>query len=350
MSVFNERLKTLSNLTRKSARSISDATGIPISTVSSYLSGRVHWTSLEDAIKLADYFAVPLDYLAGRTASPLTPVASESDIGKHAYAGFSDLERSIIERDLKNHPLPVSRLKRVMKVSESTEAPYPYNLLADICSVFDAQDNRNIVRMPITEDQMNGLNQAVSSLTEKEQTVVTYLYHDGLTLEEAGVIFGVTRERIRQLNAKAIRKLRHPSRYNLIRYGIRGYGLKKQKDALRYREKELQTFAKQLNATETRLMKQASALGKPLDAVIPVNPVSIESMNLSVRTYTCLKRAGYNTLDDILKTYDEKGPDAFMRIRNLGRKSFDDLVTHVKAICGVDLTRYKEKHTYGTHF
>ena len=56
----------------------------------------------------------------------------------------------------------------------------------------------------------------LSSLTEREQEVLRLRFglDDGesRTLEEVGEIFHVTRERIRQIEAKALRKLRHPSR------------------------------------------------------------------------------------------------------------------------------------------
>ena len=60
------------------------------------------------------------------------------------------------------------------------------------------------------------LANALQSLTERERQVVTLRFglEDGRarTLEEVGKEFNVTRERIRQIEAKALRKLRHPSR------------------------------------------------------------------------------------------------------------------------------------------
>ena len=60
------------------------------------------------------------------------------------------------------------------------------------------------------------LNEAMESLTERERNVIKLRFglDDGKTrtLEEVGKEFDVTRERIRQIEAKALRKLRHPSR------------------------------------------------------------------------------------------------------------------------------------------
>jgi RNA polymerase primary sigma factor len=60
------------------------------------------------------------------------------------------------------------------------------------------------------------INEVLGTLTEREHKVINYRFglEDGWqrTLEEVGQKFGVTRERIRQIEAKALRKLRHPSR------------------------------------------------------------------------------------------------------------------------------------------
>lgn len=83
-------------------------------------------------------------------------------------------------------------------------------------------------KTPNPEDEMvtsmlrMELDRILSTLTEREELVLRLRFgFDGKphTLEEVGTIFGVTRERIRQIEAKALRKLRHPSR---IRY-IKGF-------------------------------------------------------------------------------------------------------------------------------
>ena len=67
------------------------------------------------------------------------------------------------------------------------------------------------------------LNEVLSSLPEREQEVLKMRFglEDGytLTLEEVGLYFEVTRERIRQIEAKALRRLRHPRRAS----GLRDY-------------------------------------------------------------------------------------------------------------------------------
>jgi len=65
------------------------------------------------------------------------------------------------------------------------------------------------------------INKVLNTLTDRERRVLRYRFglDDGCphTLEEVGKIFGVTRERIRQIEAKALRKLRHPSRSKKLR-------------------------------------------------------------------------------------------------------------------------------------
>ena len=68
----------------------------------------------------------------------------------------------------------------------------------------------------ILHDLIEQLNRTLSTLTPKEERVIRMRFGIGEkcdhTLEEVGQVFEVTRERIRQIEAKALRKLRHPTR------------------------------------------------------------------------------------------------------------------------------------------
>ena len=78
----------------------------------------------------------------------------------------------------------------------------------DDIKVFSANKAREMLKDEIAE--------VLLTLTEREEKVIRLRFglEDGKsrTLEEVGQMFGVTRERIRQIEAKALRKLRHPSR------------------------------------------------------------------------------------------------------------------------------------------
>ncbi len=68
----------------------------------------------------------------------------------------------------------------------------------------------------ILHDLIEHLDRTLSTLTPKEEKVIRMRFGIGEkcdhTLEEVGQVFEVTRERIRQIEAKALRKLRHPAR------------------------------------------------------------------------------------------------------------------------------------------
>ena len=80
-------------------------------------------------------------------------------------------------------------------------------------------DAKNIYEQ--LEELKEQLNEVLDTLTEREQKVLRLRFgmNDGRarTLEEVGREFDVTRERIRQIEAKALRKLRHPSRSRKLR-------------------------------------------------------------------------------------------------------------------------------------
>ena len=55
--------------------------------------------------------------------------------------------------------------------------------------------------------------------------------------------------------------------------------------------------------------------------------MSIEDMDLSVRSYNCLKRANIHTIEDLTK----KSEDDMLKVRNLGRKSLDEVISKLRS-------------------
>lgn len=115
--------------------------------------------------------------------------------------------------------LPMEKVKNIMKTAmDPISLETPINGEED-SHLGDFVEDKSA--LPPAETAFNlilkeQINRVLSTLTERESRVVKYRFglEDGWqrTLEEVGQKFGVTRERIRQIEAKALRKLRHPSR------------------------------------------------------------------------------------------------------------------------------------------
>ena len=115
--------------------------------------------------------------------------------------------------------MPVDRVREIMKISQD-----PVSLETPIGEEEDShlgdfiQDESIPTPVEATNQTLlhEQLDEVVSTLTEREQRVIKlrFGWDDGRprTLEEVGKEFNVTRERIRQIEAKALRKLRHPNR------------------------------------------------------------------------------------------------------------------------------------------
>ena len=87
------------------------------------------------------------------------------------------------------------------------------SVLSDFIEDKDAENPANQTSFVLLQDKIREL---LSTLPQREQEVLRMRFglDDGyaLTLEEVGLYFDVTRERIRQIEAKALRRLRHPKR------------------------------------------------------------------------------------------------------------------------------------------
>ena len=123
------------------------------------------------------------------------------------------------EEIAKELSMPVDRVREILKISQepvSLETPIGEeedSHLGDFIKDDNVPVPADAAAFTLLKEQ---LEEVLGTLTEREQKVLTLRFglEDGRarTLEEVGKEFNVTRERIRQIEAKALRKLRHPSR------------------------------------------------------------------------------------------------------------------------------------------
>ena len=123
------------------------------------------------------------------------------------------------EEIAKEMNMPVERVREILKISQepvSLETPIGEEKdshLGDFIQDDNVPVPADAAAFSLLKEQ---LNEVLGTLTEREQKVLRLRFglDDGRarTLEEVGKEFNVTRERIRQIEAKALRKLRHPSR------------------------------------------------------------------------------------------------------------------------------------------
>ena len=136
-----------------------------------------------------------------------------------------ELNREPSEEELaKKMGTSVEKVREIYKISQD-----PVSLETPIGEEDDShlgdfiKDERNLSPEEFATNEMlkEEIAQILETLTEREEKVIRLRFglEDGKprTLEEVGQMFGVTRERIRQIEAKALRKLRHPSRSRKLR-------------------------------------------------------------------------------------------------------------------------------------
>ncbi|MDO4615548.1 MAG: RNA polymerase sigma factor RpoD [Lachnospiraceae bacterium] len=128
------------------------------------------------------------------------------------------------EEIAKEMNMPVERVREILKISQepvSLETPIGEeedSHLGDFIQDDNVPVPAEAAATTLLKEQ---LNEALDTLTDREQQVLRLRFglDDGRarTLEEVGKVFNVTRERIRQIEAKALRKLRQPSRSKKLR-------------------------------------------------------------------------------------------------------------------------------------
>jgi RNA polymerase primary sigma factor len=116
--------------------------------------------------------------------------------------------------------MPVEKIRRVFKIAQqpiSLETPIGDDGDTHFGDFIEDQEAQSPVQATSYKLMQEEIEKVLRTLTEREEKVLRLRFGIGgtefpRTLEEVGAIFNVTRERVRQIETKALNKLRHPSR------------------------------------------------------------------------------------------------------------------------------------------
>lgn len=291
------------------AESLAEACGLNYRTILQFINGKRNLT-IPNLIKIADFLAIPTDVLLDRCSQE-----QYDNIINNYSSTFMQLRKAPYESYiLKRSYKPGSWIEKEEFEFKKVEAPWPNNLLD---SIFGEQ-----VEIYVDDEHFAGLEKAISTLTEREQQAIHRYFEEGMTLDRVGASWGVGRERARQILAKALRKLRHPARFQFIRYGVEGGD----------KQSEIRKLDYEIKKKEAQLKYLTEAIVDKIDeyenTTVPLKPeyypiIEMIDISLSVRSFNCLRRAGCDTVGDIIKRFEEGNVRC---IRNFGRKSAQEVI------------------------
>ena len=217
------------------------------------------------------------------------PSASWERINEQVHRFFPDAEEGQIQKILgiKYPGTDASPVKPQKKAVRNPSIPlWPENLLKEIGNV----------PLTLNEDQMAGLQYAISTLQKREQNVIRQYFEKSLTHKEIGEKAGVSTTRIGQLKMKALRKMRHHTRSDLIRYGLHGRN--------------------------------------------PKTNESVAAHAMSPLLQSILTKAGLQTMEQI-ETLIRDDPEKLLQLRGLGEKTRAELLFTLD-VAGIDTSAVKE--------
>ena len=222
--------------------------------------------------------------------------------------------------------------KLLIDASLTIEDVYPYNCIIAASFGFGNGGPVAMIRYEESDREMCMMYKHITpfefdkifneKLNYREQMVLQLRYRDGLSLDDCSKKMGVTRERVRQIESKALRIVNS----NLV-------NLVKRREALEQVLVENEKLKKRIIELEADKNNTLASASTGFSTILD-HP--IEDFDLSIRAYNCLKRYKINTIRDIV-TWDE----SFFHIRNLGRKAMEEIINLIN---GLELP-YEFDHT-----
>ena len=155
---------------------------------------------------------------------PLNQVGSLNKINKALGKFEQEYERQPSNEELAEMiDIPKDKISDTLRVGGrhvSVDAPFVEGEDNSLLDVLPNDDSPSADKTLVNESLNTEIERALSTLTDREREIIKSFFGIGcqeMTLEEIGERFGLTRERVRQIKEKAIRRLKSPSRSKLLK-------------------------------------------------------------------------------------------------------------------------------------
>ena len=192
--------------------------------------------------------------------------------------------------------------------------PWPENLITEM-GIKDVMGVETYE--PLTKEQMKGLQHIIGTLRENEQKAIRLRYEEHKSLGECAGLMELSREGVRVNIKSGISKMCHPSMSVFI--------------------KDSYLSASHQIEEQRRLIHEVLT---PEERMQMLSTIPIGESGLSVRTSNCLRRWGFNDLNEV-ECLIEKNMEDFLEICNIGRQSQLEILDKLEEY-GFDHSREKE--------
>lgn len=302
----NKKLKELRETLGYTISQIAQATNMTHSHYSKLEKNKIPNPGIETYIKLADFYGVGLDYLLDRSTQPTieTNIITYDiikDIHKFNKIDFHKVDNDNIEDEVEIKKVETKILKDIIKKEHLDDSDYPVNILNAVFRQHIIKTDIEIVPTIIKDLELI-YNEY---LTEREIYIIKMRFIKQLTLKHIGKLLNVGTERIRQIEAKALRKLRRKYIMNVLVYKIDN-DIENKKQELNRLKNEIEKY--------NNLIESKGLISKDYN---------IYELEFSIRTTNCLVRGKIDSLKKLIK-YTLNGE--ILKVRNLGKKCYFEIL------------------------
>lgn len=277
-------------------------------------------------------------------------ILSTPKLSPEARSWYDMFARKIFERKLRtvSEELIFEAYLEAIKEDADLLPDTRDGLFKAITGWFVASQRGNIMPIALSDDFLKDARVILESLSVRERDVLKMRFGLGMnrrTFEEIGQQFGVTRERVRQIEDKALRKLRHPNRNKkLLSYFQSSADISQALHTLRCETEELKRQRQEFE-NEKEAVARAIATKEMIERASSesILDMPFKEFGLSTRVRTCLNFIGISNIRALL----EKSRDELMDLRNFGRGCLQEVEGKL-ALYGFQLRQEESGKTYST--